>query len=86
MRPLTIRWHVCCRGYWWQFGKWVAEPDRKAWATSHAYPKTKVGAFRIAGKCPPGAEVEVAFRCPKSTRRFPQGYERICRWVVAVRA
>ena len=62
-------------GWWWQCGRWTQTPDTTKAYSNFAHPKTKVGAWRIAKKCP--VRAEIICRKP-SCRKWPDGYES--RW------
>lgn len=67
VRPLGPNW-------WWQNGRWTKNPDQTKHYSNMAHPKTKVGAWRIANKCP--VPTEIVCRKP-SCRKWPKGYEKI---------
>lgn len=80
MKRRHVHWYVSCIGYWWQFGKWTKTPDFARGLTNLALPKTKAGAFRIAGHAPVGAIVFVDGWFDRKTKKYPQGYHRTCSW------
>jgi hypothetical protein len=76
MKKRYGRWSVNAPGHWWQEGQWHQNPDFAKRCSSHASPRTKKGAFRIAGLVPAGTTVYVVCRYSRTTKRFPNGFER----------
>jgi hypothetical protein len=77
MRGRRVHWLVYCTGFYWQGGQWVEQVNLSKPFSTHARPKTKQGAIRIARRCP-SENVTLISRYP-ATRKHPQGYSRYWR-------